>query len=150
MYVCVYVCMYVCMHACMHACMYVCMHACMYVYMHACTYACMYVYMHACTYACMYVCMHACMYACRYQRTIYKCIHTNEDLQLATREVLDFVVDDVIHVERLGNIRGELRVDVGIADLGVQQLQIVERCKRVMYMHTRINHGTECPVNIGA
>jgi len=38
--------------------------------------------------------------------------HDRSALELAAREVLHLVVDDAVHVERLHNIRRELRVDV--------------------------------------
>mmetsp|Transcript_62608 Transcript_62608/g.147236 ORF Transcript_62608/g.147236 Transcript_62608/m.147236 type:complete len:458 (-) Transcript_62608:690-2063(-) len=48
--------------------------------------------------------------------------HNRRPLELAAGEVLDVVVDDVFHVERLDHVGDELRVDVRVPDLRVQQL----------------------------
>ena len=42
-------------------------------------------------------------------------------LQLSSRQVLNFLVHEVVHLQRLDDVRDELRMDVRVPDLIVEQ-----------------------------
>jgi hypothetical protein len=76
--------------------------------------------------------------------------HNGDTLQLTTRQVLDFLVDEVVHLERLVDISLELRVDEGGLDALEEELAdgTLELGRDLLGLHGDV-HGRDLLVAVG-
>jgi len=76
--------------------------------------------------------------------------HNGDTLQLTTRQVLDFLVDEVVHLERLVDISLELRVDEGSLDALEEELadSTLELGCDLLGLHGNV-HGRDFLVAVG-
>jgi len=76
--------------------------------------------------------------------------HNGDTLQLTTRQILDFLVDEIVHLERLVDISLELRVDEGGLDALEEELadSALEFGRDLLGLHGDV-HGRNLLVAIG-